>query len=437
MEQHIITSVDVSQDRITVEAAADFTRDYLRGPFWVEYDSGAGLKDLPEGLAVVPFVASVAPVVWLSGMTAHVPALDRCFVEALEDIRAEFVRMYPELEWTGSIVPGEVTTTVDGSVGASSAMLFSGGVDSVYSALALGADHRLVTVQGADIALDNASGWKAVCDQTAAFADSRGHGTAFIRSNLRSFLDAPALERRWPQVGEWWHGVQHGVGLLSLLAPLVPAGVVVISASRSEESAGRPIGSSPELDTSLRWGGTKVVHHGFEASRQDKVEAIVAAGSPEPHLRVCFSDHYALGTNCERCEKCLRTFAGVVVAGGDPTKYGFTRTCTSGSEFIQRRFRSYRLPFAEHTASHWRDIRDHATAERAEVFEPTGEDQARASFVQWLRNLDIDAYARRWRVLYRARSRAIRTVKAFPQAERLARRALYGGRSGSGAEPGR
>jgi hypothetical protein len=424
----LISSVEISGNAVAVRAAEEFAGAYLREDLWVSYDVGGGDLAIDEGLAVVPFLANVAPVVWLAGIDATVPLADGTFMSALDDVRAVFADMYPGLAWEGSIRADRVGDP-EGS-GEQLALLFSGGVDSVFSSLSLEGSQLLATIRGSDIALENDHGWEAVRAGAAKFGASRGHRNAFIETNFRRLLDVPVIERRWPQVGEWWPHVQHGIGLLGLLAPLVPAGRVVIAASHSPEFGIRAWGSSPRLDTALRWGGTTVDHHGFETSRQAKVERIVADGGPPPELRVCYSNPYGDGRNCGRCEKCLRTFTALVAAGADPGDYGMPMSLEVGMRRVRRRFRTYRVFFNATKPRLWGDVQqsisrtrggDDAGIDRMRV------DGDRAEFLEWVSRFDFAGYERRWRVFLKARARMLRTMRRVPVTERIARRMIAAG----------
>jgi hypothetical protein len=88
-----------------------------------------------------------------------------------------------------------------------------------------------------------------------------------------------------------------------LLSPLLHT--MFVASSRWIASV-RPSGSHPDID--LRWSSERIefVHHGFEASRSDKVRRIAASDAALRTLRVCWRNPE--GTfNCGRCEKCLRT----------------------------------------------------------------------------------------------------------------------------------
>jgi hypothetical protein len=81
-----------------------------------------------------------------------------------------------------------------------------------------------------------------------------------------------------------------------------------------------------EIDDAVRWSNGRVVHDQFELSRQQKLSRVVApfmAAGGKLNLAVCYQpDRGRRGLNCGRCEKCLRTATGLLVAGMHPPDAG-------------------------------------------------------------------------------------------------------------------
>lgn len=121
-------------------------------------------------------------------------------------------------------------------------------------------------------------------------------------------------------------GVQHGIGLLSLCAPVAyqqELSNLYIAASYTDDF-GRPWGSHLTIDGKMAWSETDCHHDGFGLSRQQKLTLIVDAikrRDVKLPIRACWES--TNGENCGRCEKCCRSIVGLMVAGVDPTEYGF------------------------------------------------------------------------------------------------------------------
>ena len=81
------------------------------------------------------------------------------------------------------------------------------------------------------------------------------------------------------------------------------------------------------IDNFVRFCGAKVIHDGYEFSRQDKVHNIIEYckdNNKNIELRVCWQS--TGGRNCCQCEKCYRTMLAIFADGEDPRNYGFNYT---------------------------------------------------------------------------------------------------------------
>ena len=124
-----------------------------------------------------------------------------------------------------------------------------------------------------------------------------------------------------------------------------------------------PWGTLPEIDENVRCSNVSVDHDAYNMTRQDKLNHIVAKcheeNFPPPQMAVC-SRPYTVTLNCERCEKCLRTMTGIIVAGGDPRDFGFSFAAKGVWELVQQAFDRFQLTMFESDLYYWQDIRDHA-----------------------------------------------------------------------------
>ena len=183
------------------------------------------------------------------------------------------------------------------------ALFFSGGVDSFYSLLHGGRrPDLLVTVQGFDVALDDAHRMAAVERTLRAVGEAHGIRTAVVRTNLRDHPRVRALA--WERA--------HG-GALAAVGLLLggEASEVWISSSiarHRERSWGSHWRTDP-LFSSSRVGIRQI---GMELRRTEKIPRIAGDPLARRHLRVCWENRASEG-NCSRCAKCLIT--RLVLAG--------------------------------------------------------------------------------------------------------------------------
>lgn len=298
--------------------------------FWLECpDAG----EVPESIAVVPAVANLIPFTWVFDCSLEVDSLDKAFHDAIPRIKKGYIDMLPKLDLNGGLKVGSIVSSDGGCKReGSQLMLFSGGVDA-WCTLVRHVEEKphLVSIWGADIRCDNDEGWSIVDGHSRTVADSFGFAYSHVKSNLREMLDDRVLNKYLAErkTGyEWWHELQHGIGMISLAAPLaytLSSPIIYIASSFSFRDKGKyTCASDPTIDNEFAAGPARACHDGYELTRQDKLEEIVryAEGSPTPiSLRVCY--HVQSGKNCCHCEKCGRTILGIYAAGGDPRQFGF------------------------------------------------------------------------------------------------------------------
>lgn len=332
MEKIKVLSVRTDAHKIEVryavtEGLKPFFSKYT-DTFFVEYSLPVG--DVPVSVAVVPFVANVLPIVWLTDSILELDEIDKSFYESIDDFKKGYVNMYPQAVFGGKIKVCSVVENEYPQEG--SAMFFSGGADA-YSTLV---EYRkeypmLLSVIGADITLDDKEG---IFNQTRIMEkgteDFQLPDPCLISSNFRSFIQGKNLDDIVRIYGEdWWHGFQHGIGLICLSAPIAfhKHLKTVYIASTNVKGHHATCASDGSIDNYVRFGSTQVVHAQFEKSRQQKIALIVDYCKTEKRkieLRVCWRSKG--GHNCCHCEKCYRTIFAIVAEGGDPKEYGFNMT---------------------------------------------------------------------------------------------------------------
>ena len=374
--------------RCDVEYDRELRRFFTGEPFVADYD--VDLEAVPPSIAVVPALAHVGPVAWANGADIRVPTVDETYLEAFRAVGNELVEMYPEFMRGGRIRVGEAVGNEVAREGAGdAAMLFTGGVDSVATYVRHRAeDPILVSVQGWVVGRDEPERWASVKRQVRAFAEPRGLRTRFVSSNMLDFLDTPMLQAHYKRFvdGAWYSSVGHGLGLLSLCAPLAYAAGIdtLYIASSHTDAFDEPWGSHPRIDDRVRWTGTRAVHDGFELTRQEKLNRIadyVRSEDAELVLRTCI--HSSVGENCNDCEKCYRTMVGLLVAGLDPNDHGYEMDRATFGE-IRRAFETGRFTIMEHTRFHWEDVQAHLPVEGPFPVPGT------AVFLAWLGGVDFD-----------------------------------------------
>jgi hypothetical protein len=242
--------------------------------------------------------------------------------------------MYPKLKFTGNLIARRPTENYIRQPKSPPLVLFSGGVDAMFSLLGNRAlKPTILTIWGSDIFFDDDGGWNKVSALNRKVAGDFGVSYDTIKSSFRFFQHYPTLDKLVkPLVGDnWWHGFQHGIGLLGLAAPLAwvrKTGTVVISSTYSwKDRQFSCCASDPSIDTALRFFDCACQHYDFTVSRQEKVAFICEEASRRDHdipVRVCWTN--TVGDNCCACDKCMRTIFGIYAEGADPRRFGFDLT---------------------------------------------------------------------------------------------------------------
>lgn len=295
--------------------------------YYVKYS--CDISSVPSGVAVVPLLANILPMAWVYDAEIVVPVCDEDFYNSIPEFKKGYIDMYPMIKFGGKITVSELQkNTPDNQNGV--AAFFSGGVDA-FNTLTQHADEKptLLTIWGADVKFDDKIGWKNVKDHLLKTSEQFGIDYVIIKSCFRRYLNEGVLFEKVKTSGDgWWHGYQHGLGIISHAAPVAYAlgkKIIYIASSFTAAEKGKvTCASDPTIDNHIRFCSASVKHDGYEFNRQMKIHNIVEYSrnhSISIPLRVCWISKG--GTNCCNCEKCWRTILGVFAEGEDPRNYGF------------------------------------------------------------------------------------------------------------------
>lgn len=381
-------TVNGTSIRGDVACSRDLRRFFTGKEFVVDYD--VDVSAVPESLAVIPILGHVCPVAWANGAEVRVSMVDVDYLDALRDVGRSLVEMYPSFMQGGKILVDEpIETQVDSEDFDTTAMLFSGGVDSTASYIRhREEDPTLISIQGWVLDVNQPERWNRVKEQIEAFADERELETQFVRSNMLEFLDTAMLQAHYQRymTGAWYSSVGQGLGMLSLCAPLsYTAGFeTVYMAATHTEAVDESWGSHPSIDDRIRWAGTRAVHDGYDLTRQDKVELIadyVHEGNEDLTLRTCI--HSEVGENCSSCEKCYRTAIGLLLAGLDPTEHGYDVDPTMFKD-VRNAFERGEYTLSEGHRHNWEEFQDYDPEDPRYPWPEVSD------FLTWLADQDLE-----------------------------------------------
>lgn len=412
-----VTLTDVIADESTIRYEFDASgrmRRFLSGEdFFAEYDADIG--GVPDAILTIPWLANVAPIAWANGATIRVSTVDETFLHSLRAVGRSLVEMYPAFMEGGAIRVGEVVPADDERLrdataneksargqstrgrsprdeqadgGSNAGVMFSGGVDSLATFLR----HRderpvLFSVNGFDVRLHRPDAWERKEAALRSFGEKHGLENAFVRANMTSFHDQFMVHSHFRRYidSNWFDAVQAGLGLLGLCAPVAHRKrieTLYMAGSYSEEYP-HAVSFHPSVVDNVAWTPTTVAHDAYELTRQDKIERIaeyVTSEDPDLTIHTCLQSEVG---NCNQCEKCARTVAGLYLAGLDPNRHGYD---ADGQRFAvyREKLEGGEWQLTEGVKPLWKDIQNAISFEREF---PNPETRA---FFEWLDRVDID-----------------------------------------------
>lgn len=322
-----VSSVKSHNNRIDVifSKSNDLQEYFSNIPFFVEYNED--ITNTPDGIAVIPFVTNVLPIIWLFNADLYLDEIDKTFFECIPKIKEGFVKMYPEAQFLGRVHAKKVVDYGYESTTKVTAF-FSGGLDATHTLMRhFNENPDLITIFGADLGLSDVDGWNRIKNMVENVGEDYGLKNVLITSSFAEFIAERKLSYKFMDCihGYWYHNVQHGIGMLGLIAPYAYKYHISKHYIASSYSGKHKVecASDPSIDNELKFGLCSIKHDAYGYSRQEKIAEVINYGKRENrniYLHVCWS--VKDGTNCCSCEKCYRSIAGILVENQSPDKYG-------------------------------------------------------------------------------------------------------------------
>ncbi|OUQ46187.1 hypothetical protein [Lachnoclostridium sp. An118] len=307
----------------------EWSRFFTNNEFYIQYSSR--IKNYAMETLCIPFVCNILPIAWLYDAEIVLDSIDESFYNCISDLKNGYMNMYPMLEFSDQVIKTRKIISRTSVLKKDRAgCLFSGGVDA-FSTMISHYEERpiLFTLWGADVDVENKEGWNVVSEHINQVSKAFGLEYAPIKSSFRKVINEMALNEEIAKKvhDDWWHGFQHGISILSHIAPLVieyNLDKVYIASSFTSEDVGVTCASDPTIDNFLIFSGCRVIHDGYENDRQRKIHNICQFRRETKipiEVRVCYES--VNGDNCCHCEKCTRTMLGIIAEGEDPRDFGF------------------------------------------------------------------------------------------------------------------
>lgn len=327
MESITLKSVQTEKNKIIYlfSVSEGLKKLFLREEMFVEYDFD--ISEIPESILVLPFVANMLPVVWITNSVLWVKEVDLTFYKSQFIIKKGFEEMYSHYQFGGSLIPAKLIENTY-EVKREAVVLFSGGIDANTTlARTIHLNPILMNIYGW---FDDKTEYNAVCEgdrkDIELFSEDINLDTEFARSNFAKVVNTEKFDKEYKVLGNgFWGGFQHGTAFISIASIVAyHYGVKnVYIASSNTFGFNKPCGSDPRIDAAFEFATEgRAIHDGYELCRQKKVETVVAFqksldNSKNFKLRVCsFNDR-----NCLECEKCFRTTVELVAEGADLEKF--------------------------------------------------------------------------------------------------------------------
>jgi hypothetical protein len=325
----LIRSITRTDNKVTYKAADDLHKEYLHESFFVVYPPDVPLATIPESILTIPFIMSIIPIVWISNNRYTINVMDADLYYALERIHKVFKIFYPSTAWDGQLIPDRlIKHQASATPQQTLAVLFSHGLDAVYTSLRHHDEHQLlITIWGSDVRPTQSTLWNKVHQTCRNYAIQHGYDHTWIQSNFMIFMQQKPLVAKCPDITAWWGPTSQDLGYCGLTAPLLyHAGINHLAmAATNTSSTPYPYGSHPLIGNNLRFCGIEIAHD-HPATRTEKIKYIhthcAQNQEPIPFLRVCWGQENA--QNCLQCEKCWRTMLSLLLAGQEPHTYGFS-----------------------------------------------------------------------------------------------------------------
>jgi len=318
-------------------------------------------------IAAIPFAALMAPVAMAAGVELLIPSLDAEFAESLDRCAAHWQRAFPKWAVDRYRLSTKRIRNAPSANTERTAMLFSGGLDSLSTYLSnRAAKPYLFCILGADIPLSQVD-FTTTCREKLfdAFAKSEDVGITYIHTDIREVVDPSKL--RWASKN-WYGAVQFGLLLTALTAPVSYgrySKLIIAGCSHHPEDKA-PCGGDPGIVRELRWASTRVEDDLNNVTRVQKVAILKTQPFTLQFLRVCWEQFEKI--NCSRCKKCLRTICELLLNNVDPNTANFDvdeKTLTGLRKKMTSEFHLF-LGCDAAAINFWRDIQSSISMESLE-----------------------------------------------------------------------
>lgn len=335
MEKIVIKKVIVEKNDIKIDyVVSDGLKKFfnLNNKFHAHYYEN--IENVPKEVAVIPFVANVLPIIWLTDSELVVDSLEKNYADSIDSTRNAFNLMYKTDIFKGKVTIRKKIKIKSPSSSHITSVFYSGGVDSTSSLVSCLENNEkplLITIWGTDVWDYNVDGFESLRENAEYTGNKYNLENLFIKTNFRKFIYEQELTESLLNGkidDSWWRGIQHGIGLLGHVAPYAYTrniSVHNIPATLNSKNTNSTCGSFPTIDESVKFMDCEIKHEGYELDRLEKVKHVVDYFKQLKEtfpLRVCYMDK-GKKLNCCECEKCYLTIMELISLKQNPNDWGF------------------------------------------------------------------------------------------------------------------
>lgn len=413
MNKFVVKNVDVNENKIVYhyDIVGEWCKYFnTKHEFYIEYSMN--IDSVPKSVCIIPLITGILPMIWIFNAELILDEIDKEFFESIPEFKKGFIKMYPMINFKGTVSPAKV---VDNSfeplkkVGA----FFSGGVDATSTLVThIIEKPTLINIHGSDISVNDKRAIEKIENNIISTAENFELETIFITSTFkdiirRKFLDNTYLKPKAKDT--YWHGFQHGIAIIGHAAPiahLYKFKKIYIASSYTKEDK-VTCASDPTIDNFVKLCSTTIEHDGYEFNRIDKMNNIGTFSQNTGNkfkLRVCLDEYNA--TNCCQCEKCYRTIYEILANGYDPRQFGFNYD----NDIHQNIEKDFRTKIVLNYSHHWNRIK--AVFLEKKQIEGVSNEQ-----IQWIYDYnfdgDNDCLRKYIKSINRKRSGLLKRIKNF------------------------
>ena len=324
----VLNSIELKKNRVEYNytICGKWKRYFMNNKFYIEYNEG--IENIPKSILVIPFLGTILPLSWVFDAEIIIDEIDEEFYNCIHNVKEGYKNMYPMIKFNGKLTAKNLKNN-NYQKNDYNIVFFSGGIDA-YSTLVTHIKEKLilVTLWGADIKTKEEQNWNIIENGIKEEANKNNKKSMIVKTSFREVLNHKNLDRYInPKAGDkWWHGFQHGIGIITHAAPICFMYKInnIYIASSFTTGDHETCASDPTIDNNIRIASATVIHDGYELARGDKIENIknyIEKNKKMIKLRVCLTKGAV--ENCCSCEKCYRTIMECLVRGLDPNLVGF------------------------------------------------------------------------------------------------------------------